>query len=134
MFNVGIDYEFLDHRLYGSIEYYNKTSKDLLYLFPMPTSHGIADVMQNLAKVQNNGFEFEIGADIFRTNDFLWSLNFNIASSTDKILDLAGNDDVVMSDTKRYGRSVTASMNFICLHGWESILIPVIRSGRRVTV
>ena len=101
MFNVGIDYEFLDHRLYGSIEYYNKTSKDLLYLFPMPTSHGIADVMQNLAKVQNNGFEFEIGADIFRTNDFLWSLNFNIASSTDKILDLAGNDDVVMSDTKK---------------------------------
>lgn len=101
MFNIGLDYEFLDHRLYGSIEYYNKTSKDLLYLFPLPTSHGIANVMQNLAKVQNNGIEFEIGADIFRTKDFMWSLSFNIASSTDRILDLAGNDDVIMSETKK---------------------------------
>ncbi len=101
MFNVGIDYAFLDHRIYGSIEYYNKTSKDLLYLFPLPTSHGIKSVMKNLAKVTNNGFEFEIGAEVIRGKDFTWDLSFNLSSSTDKILDLAGNDDVVMSETKK---------------------------------
>ena len=101
MFNVGIDYEFLDHRLYGSIEYYNKTSKDLLYLFPLPSSHGITSVMKNLAKVSNNGFEFEIGAEVIRKNDFTWNLSFNLSASKDKILDLAGNDDVVMSETKK---------------------------------
>jgi TonB-linked SusC/RagA family outer membrane protein len=101
MFNVGIDYAFLDHRIYGSIEYYNKTSKDLLYQFPLPSSHGISSVMKNLAKVSNSGFEFEIGAEVIRRNNFSWDLSFNFAASSDKILDLAGNDDVVMSTTKK---------------------------------
>lgn len=101
MFNIGVDYALFNHKIYGSIEYYNKTSKDLLYNFPLPTSHGISEVMRNLAKVTNNGFEFEIGAEVIRTKDFIWNLDFNISSSADKILDLAGNDDVVMSDIKK---------------------------------
>jgi TonB-linked SusC/RagA family outer membrane protein len=101
MFNVGIDFGFFDNRLYGTVEFFNKTSKDLLYNFPLPSSHGITSIMMNLAKVRNHGVELELGADIIKTGDWLWSANFNISSSRDKILDLAGNDDVVMSTTKK---------------------------------
>lgn len=101
MFNVGLDYELFNNKIYGSIEYFNKRSRDLLYKFPLPTSHGIENVMRNMAKVENNGFEFVLGADIVRKKNFNWNLSFNIATSTDKILDLAGNDNVVMGEYKK---------------------------------
>ena len=101
MFNVGIDFGFLKNRITGSIEYFNKTSDDLLYEFPLPASHGLTSVMMNLAKVQNNGAEFTLNAIPVQTRDFTWDLSFNFSTSADKILDLAGDDDITMSDTKK---------------------------------
>lgn len=101
MFNVGLDFGVFDNRITGSIEYFDKTSDDLLYQFPLPTSHGIASIMKNLAKVKNSGIEFELGADIIKNKEFLWNLTFNLSSSSDKILDLAGNDEVKMAATKK---------------------------------
>jgi len=101
MFNIGVDYAFLNHRLYGSLEYYNKVSTDLLYNYPLPTSHGFALIMRNLAKVKNAGVEFELGAEMIRNKDFNWNLNFNLSTSSDKILDLADTPDVIMSTTKK---------------------------------
>ena len=71
MFNVGVDFGFFDNRLYGTVEFFNKTSKDLLYNFPLPSSHGITSIMMNLAKVKNYGVEVELGGDIIKTGDWL---------------------------------------------------------------
>lgn len=101
MFNIGVDYAFFNHKLYGSLEYYNKVSTDLLYNYPLPTSHGFESIMRNLAEVKNSGFEFELGAEIIRNKDMSWNLNFNLSSSVDKIKDLANTPDVVMSTTKK---------------------------------
>ncbi len=108
MLNVGLDFGFLKNRINGSIEFFNKTSDDLLYEYPLPSSHGVANfydqvssVMMNLAKVQNRGVEFVLNATPVQSNDFTWDINFNFSHSADKILDLAGDDDITMSDTKK---------------------------------
>ena len=101
MFNVGLDFGFLHNRINGSIEFFNKTSDDLLYDYPLPASHGLTSVMMNLAKVQNTGAEFVLNAVPVQTKDFTWDLSFNFSTSADKILDLAGDDDITMSDTKK---------------------------------
>ncbi len=108
MLNVGLDFGFWNNRLTGSVEYFNKTSDDLLYDFPLPSSHGvgsygqsISSVMMNLAKVRNQGVEFVIGGTPVQTRDFTWDINFNFSYNADKILDLAGDDDITMSDTKK---------------------------------
>ena len=90
MFNVGVDFGFFHNRLSGSVEYFVKTSDDLLYDFPLPASHGINSVMMNLAKVQNKGAEFVLNAIPVQARDFSWDVSFNFATSKDKILDLAG--------------------------------------------
>ena len=100
MLNIGIDFGFLN-RISGSIEVFQKTSDGLLYDFPLPSSHGITSIMMNLAKVQNRGLEFELSADAVKTRDFNWNINFNFSTSADKILDLAGDDDIVMSSRKK---------------------------------
>lgn len=97
MFNIGVDYAILGGRVYGSLEYYNKTSDDLLFDWTLPASHGLTSVMMNAAKTKNSGVEFSIGADVISNSDFQWSVDFNITSSSDKILDLAGSDDIQKS-------------------------------------
>ena len=101
MFNVGIDFGFFRNRISGSLEYFKKTSDDLLYDFPLPAGFGITSVMMNLAKVQNQGVEFVLNATPVQTRDFTWDVNFNFSYNADKILDLAGDDDITMGDTKK---------------------------------
>jgi len=101
MFNVGVDFGFLNNRISGSVEFFNKTSDDLLYEFPLPASYGITSVMMNLAKVKNSGVEVVLDATPVMTGDFTWNVNFNFSSNADKILDLAGDDDITMGDTKK---------------------------------
>jgi len=108
MLNVGVDFGFLKNRISGSVEFFNKTSDDLLYEFPLPSSHGVSgfysqvtSVMMNLAKVKNQGVEIVLNAVPVQTKDFTWDVSFNFSSNADKILDLAGDDDITMSDTKK---------------------------------
>jgi len=101
MFNLGVDFGFFKNRLSGSVEFFNKISDDLLYDYPLPASHGISSVMMNLAKVRNQGFEFALNAIPVQTKDFTWDVAFNFSYNADKILDLAGDDDINMSDTKK---------------------------------
>ena len=101
MLNIGIDFGFIKNRISGSVEFFNKTSDALLYEFPLPGSYGITSVMMNLAKVRNRGVEFAINATPVQTKDFVWDLDFNFSYNSDKILDLAGDDDIIMGDTKK---------------------------------
>ena len=101
MFNFGIDFGFFHNRINGSLEYFRKTSDDLLYEFPLPAAYGITSVMMNLAKVQNQGVEFVLNGTPVQTSDFVWDVNFNFSYNADKILDLAGDDDITMGDTKK---------------------------------
>lgn len=54
-----------------------------------------------MAKVQNAGLEFELSANIIRGKEWNWNLQFNISGSRDKILDLAGDDDLPMDLQKK---------------------------------
>ena len=108
MLNVGVDFGFFKNHLTGSIEFFNKTSDDLLYEYPLPASHGVAgyydqvsSVMMNLAKVKNQGVELVLSGTPVQTKDFIWDVDFNFSYNADKILDLAGDDDITMSDTKK---------------------------------
>ncbi len=108
MLNVGLDFGFFKNRLTGSIEVFDKTSDDLLYEYPLPASHGVGNyydqvssVMMNLAKVRNRGLEFVLNGTPVQNNDFSWDISFNYSYNADEILDLAGDDDITMSDTKK---------------------------------
>jgi len=108
MLNIGVDFGFLKNRINGSIEIFDKTSDDLLYEYPLPASHGVGNyydqvssVMMNLAKVRNRGLEFVLNGTPIQNSDFSWDISFNYSYNADEILDLAGDDDITMSDTKK---------------------------------
>lgn len=79
--NVGIDFNFLKGRIYGSVDYFNKKTVDPIILKPVaqPTGQG-GNLFFNLngAYVRNYGVEVALGADIITGKDFTWSASGNI--------------------------------------------------------
>ena len=100
MFNIGFDYSFIKGRINGSIDYYNKDTKDLLYTYTVPQPPYLkGSMMANVGSMSNKGIEFVVNGDIFRKTDFRWNVAFNIAHNKNEITSLS-NDQFTTSSIK----------------------------------
>ena len=80
-----------------TVDYYNRTTKDLLLQAPIPWSAGEtnANVYQNVGSVRNAGFEVALNTTNIQTTNFTWTTNFIFAANQNKILQLNhGNADI----------------------------------------
>ena len=100
MFNVGFDYSLFKGRINGSIDYYDKNTKDLLYTYSVPQPPYLkGTMMANVGSMNNKGVEFLINGDIVRNSDFRWNASFNIAHNKNEITSLS-NDQFTTSAIK----------------------------------
>lgn len=86
-FNAGINFYLFD-RLDGSMEYYVRSSKDLLFARPLPMSTGFGSIDANIANVQNKGFEIELRYLAYKSDNFRWDLNINASHYKNTITSL----------------------------------------------
>jgi TonB-dependent starch-binding outer membrane protein SusC len=81
-FNIGLDYSLMKGRIYGSLEYYDKNTTNILFqstaIQPAPASIYFINLPANLT---NKGVEFSIGAAIIDKTNFGVDVNFNIANN-----------------------------------------------------
>ncbi|MBQ8564647.1 MAG: TonB-dependent receptor [Bacteroidaceae bacterium] len=91
--NVGIDFRFWD-RFSGTLEYYHRTTEDMLYATRMPLTTGFSGITDNVGSMLNQGFEAQLNVDIFNRNDFQWTVGFNISMNRSKVLNL-GEDPYI---------------------------------------
>jgi TonB-linked SusC/RagA family outer membrane protein len=89
--NVGLDMGILRDRFTGSIDYYTKTTDDLL--FNVPTAAGTAlsnSVLTNIGSVRNRGVEFMVDGKLVDggRRGFTWNANFNAARNSNELLTL----------------------------------------------
>ena len=87
--NAGVEFGFWKNRLYGSVDYFHRKTSDMLFFFTVPESLGYSGYYSNVGDMVNQGVEVELGADIIRRKNFLWSLNFNLANVNNKVTYLA---------------------------------------------
>lgn len=94
--NVGLDFSFLKSRVFGSFEFYNNISDDLLVSRNVPIMMGVSSLRDNAAKVRNRGFEVNLTGSIIRTKDWEWQLGGTYSYNKNEILEIYGEkkDDV----------------------------------------
>jgi iron complex outermembrane receptor protein len=84
--NIGADYELFDGKIAGSIEYYQKDTRDLLFTIAFPAGSVLADrILTNIGELQNKGVEFEISSPVVNTNDLQINIGFNAAFNRNEI-------------------------------------------------
>lgn len=87
--NIGIDFAILKSRIYGTLDVYRNSTKDLLMLTPVSAISGFSSTYDNIGSTSNKGIELTLGGDIVRSGDFNLSANFNINFNRGKVEELA---------------------------------------------
>jgi iron complex outermembrane receptor protein len=88
-YNIGVDFDLWKGKLYGSLEYYNKTTKDPILNIPSGPLSPTTTIWKNVdAQIVNKGFEFTLGTTLVRTKNFSWTLDVNGSTLSNTIKDL----------------------------------------------
>ena len=90
-FNTGIEF-MLFKKLSGSIEYFVRKSKDLLFFLPMASSTGFSGIDRNIGDIKNFGFELDLNYTPFNKQDFWWNINLNATHYQNVVTRLPQNE------------------------------------------
>ncbi|WP_080238876.1 SusC/RagA family TonB-linked outer membrane protein [Spirosoma rigui] len=109
--NLGLDFGFFGNRITGSVDVFQRTSKDLLLPFNLPFTSGYSSISRNAGEVQNRGLEVELNTVNVRAGQFQWKSSFNITTIKNKVTKLypgivpLNNPDstILLSYTDFYG-------------------------------
>lgn len=89
--NVGIDYAFMDYRFYGSVEYFNRVTSDILFqLTPSQPAPATLYWVNLDGEVVNSGVEFAINALAVDKSNFQWDIGLNVTWLQNELRDYVG--------------------------------------------
>lgn len=92
MFNVGVDFAFLNSRLSGTLEYYNKKTSDLIWNYPVSTNiYPYSEMNANVGDITNSGIELTINAVPVQTKNFTWTTTLNLSHNKNKVNKLSNS-------------------------------------------
>ncbi|MBO5251209.1 MAG: TonB-dependent receptor [Bacteroidaceae bacterium] len=104
--NIGVDFG-LWNRITGTLEYYTRTTKNLLMDMPVSMTTGFSNYLMNIGEVKNSGIELELNSTNIQTKDFTWNTTFNISHNKNEIVVLDGIQTEIAgtSQIRKVGKS-----------------------------
>lgn len=102
-FNPGIDFGFLGNRVTGSVDYYKRTSNNLLLNNPVSYVSGFNSGIVNVGEVENTGFELELRTRNFTREKFSWSTTVIGTTNDNKLTDFGDSNGQLLED--QFGRN-----------------------------
>lgn len=88
--NIGLDFGLFNERVSGAVDVYQRTTKDLLMDYPVPTPPYLFNtITANAASMENKGIEAQVNFDAVRTKDFSWTTSVLFSANQNKLLSLS---------------------------------------------
>ncbi|WP_333599189.1 SusC/RagA family TonB-linked outer membrane protein [Flavobacterium sp.] len=99
-YNVGLDYGLFNDRISGALDVFYKQSDDLIVKAAFPDGGNFSNSgYQNIGSFTSKGVEFSVNAEIVKSTDFNWNVNFNVTKFERRIKDLAFGADILTGGT-----------------------------------
>jgi len=93
--NIGLDFSFSKIKFSGSVNAYIKNTDDLIASAVVdPFTNFGTTINANIGDMENRGIEVELNATFVETEDFKFSLSYNVAINENKILRLQNEQNV----------------------------------------
>ncbi|WP_348812771.1 SusC/RagA family TonB-linked outer membrane protein [Flavobacterium maritimum] len=90
--NFGLDYGILKGRISGSIDLYQRTTKDLLWNYQVPVpSYLYPNIIANAGTLENKGIEVQLNFVPLQNENFTWNGNVNYSTNTNKLVSLSND-------------------------------------------
>lgn len=120
--NIGFDFGFFNNRINGNIDYFRKSTTDMLLNLPVPQSTGYTDILSNVGRIDNNGFEFLLNTVNIDTRNFSWQSSISFSAMRNEVKDLGGIDEIIIGAGYNHVTQVAIQKPGLPLnsyYGWE---------------
>jgi TonB-linked SusC/RagA family outer membrane protein len=98
--NLGVDFSLFDNRLYGKFDLYRRAIEGLIYNVQVPQPPNTeSEMYKNIGTMENKGWEFEIGGDVVRSNNWNYSTSLNLTHNKTFIGTLWGNQTYINGES-----------------------------------
>jgi TonB-linked SusC/RagA family outer membrane protein len=118
--NPGIDFSLFSNRISGSVEYYERTSDQLLINNPVSSTTGFSEAIVNIGEVKNSGIEFEFRTKNVTSENFTWNSTFLMSTNDNELLNFGDSDGQIQNiDSKRAAEWINSvGQPISSFYGW----------------
>lgn len=110
--NFGVDFGFFNNRINGTIDLYQKTSKELLFEVQLPLEAGGGKMTTNIGEVRNKGIEISLNTVNVDTKDLNWTTSFTFAHNNNKVREINGTGEDLPANNLFIGYSVNNTYGY----------------------
>jgi TonB-dependent starch-binding outer membrane protein SusC len=110
-YNIGIDAGILNDKFTGSLEVFQKDTKDLLNFIKIPNGSNFSNFLTtNVGSMEIRGIELTLNARAISRQDLNWNVGFNFTALRSKITKLILTDDPSYLGVAKGGIGVAANI------------------------
>ncbi|MFH5885325.1 SusC/RagA family TonB-linked outer membrane protein [Halalkalibaculum sp. DA3122] len=119
--NFGLDFALWENRLEGGVDYYKKTTEDMLVNLPVPTSVGFDSRLSNVGQIENTGFELSLTSRNITAQEFQWTTNLNFSTLKNEVKSLGGVPEIQLGGVAFAGQAgiIRPGAPLNSFYGWE---------------
>ena len=119
-FNIGVDFGFLDNRITGSIDAYDRLSDGLIYAQKLPLETGWGTTFSNVGSVSNKGIEVVLTTKIIQNDNISWDATFGFSKNTNKLESIYNQSEVSdIGNNLHIGHSLNSYYNYVFDGIWQ---------------
>jgi iron complex outermembrane receptor protein len=88
-YNFGLDFGFLSQRISGAVDWYTKSTNDLIFTVPVAAGTNLSNYLTtNIGSMKNRGFEFSLSARVLepQTQGLAWTATFLGSHNTNELV------------------------------------------------
>jgi TonB-linked SusC/RagA family outer membrane protein len=90
--NIGLDFSFFKNRISGSVDVYNKLTKDMLWDYTVPVPPYLYNrIKANVGEMTNKGVELLLNASPVKSKDFEWTTTIAVSHNNNKLKSLSND-------------------------------------------
>lgn len=129
--NLGMDFALFANRLYGSLDVYERNTRDMLYNYDVPSPpFPVGSIQANVGHMRNRGIEAILSYDVFRSSNLSWTTSINGSTNSNLLVSLS--DEVYVANecftAGGTGEPIQQSTHRVCVgepignfYGYESV-------------
>lgn len=117
--NIGLDFGLLQNRISGSINYYDRETRDLINNRQISFTSGFSSLISNIGKFRNRGIEVSLKTINITSDNFNWTSTLNFSHNSGKVLKLTEDADLISYGNIAYKEG--AVINALYIADWVGV-------------